>query len=115
MSTAAREASPDAPTAPEVTYFDDWIAQLNALNGLSPAAAPSALRQALQHAPSHRRPSDEDARLFATAGTSTATAGGSPAVAVGNAAAPPPLVAHAPSSRVHEAVRTNGNGERRIS
>ena len=70
-STAASAASPDAPTAPEVTYFDDWIAQLNALNGLSPAAAPSALRQALQHAPSHRRPSDEDARLFATAGTST--------------------------------------------
>ena len=70
-STAARAASPDAPTAPEVTYFDDWIAQLNVLNGLSPAAAQSALRQALQHAPSHRRPSDEDARLFATAGTST--------------------------------------------
>ena len=70
-STAASAASPDAPTAPEVAFFDDWIAQLNALNGLSPAAAPSALRQALQHAPSHRRPSDEDARLFATAGTST--------------------------------------------
>lgn len=70
-STAARAASPDAPTAPEVTYFDDWIAQLTVLNGLSPAAAQSALRQALQHAPSHRRPSDEDARLFVTAGTST--------------------------------------------
>ena len=52
-------------------FFDDWIAQLTALNGLSPAAAPSALRQALQHAPGHRRPSDEDTRLFATAGTST--------------------------------------------
>ena len=70
-STAARAASPDKPTAPEATFFDDWIAQLTALDGLSPAAAPSALRQALQHAPSHRRPSDEDARLFATAGTST--------------------------------------------
>ncbi|MEZ5579359.1 MAG: hypothetical protein R3F40_08065 [Candidatus Competibacteraceae bacterium] len=70
-STAASAASPDAPTAPEAAFFDDWIAQLNALNGLSPAAAQSALRQALQHAPSHRRPSDEDARLFATAGTST--------------------------------------------
>jgi len=70
-STAASAASPDAPTAPEAIFFDDWIAQLTALNDLSPAAAPSALRQALQHAPSHRRPSDEDARLFATAGTST--------------------------------------------
>lgn len=70
-STAARAASPDKPTAPEATFFDDWIAQLTALNGLSSEAAPSALRQALQHAPSHRRPSDEDARLFATAGTST--------------------------------------------
>lgn len=70
-STAASAASPDAPTAPEAAFFDDWIAQLTALDGLSPAAAPSVLRQALQHAPSHRRPSDEDARLFATAGTST--------------------------------------------
>ena len=70
-STAARAASPDAPIAPEAAFFDDWIAQLTALNGLSPAAAQSVLRQALQHAPSHRRPSDEDARLFATAGTST--------------------------------------------
>lgn len=70
-STAARAASPDAPTAPEAAFFDDWIAQLNVLNGLSPAAAQSALRQVLQHAPGHRRPSDEDARLFATAGTST--------------------------------------------
>lgn len=70
-STAARAASPDKPTAPEATFFDDWIAQLTALNGLSSEAAPSALRQALQHAPGHRRPSDEDARLFATAGTST--------------------------------------------
>jgi len=70
-STAASEASPDEPTAPEAAFFDDWIAQLNALNGLSPAAAQSAWRQALQQAPSHRRPSDEDARLFATAGTST--------------------------------------------
>ncbi|MEI2806778.1 MAG: hypothetical protein V9G18_12810 [Albidovulum sp.] len=69
--TVASEASPDAPTAPEATYFDDWIAQLTALDGLSPEAAQTALRQALQHAPRHRRPSDEDARLFATAGTST--------------------------------------------
>ncbi|MBK8176957.1 MAG: hypothetical protein IPK66_17350 [Rhodospirillales bacterium] len=44
---------------------------MNALNELSPAAAQTALRQALQQAPSHRRPSDEDARLFVTAGTST--------------------------------------------
>ncbi len=71
VSTAARAASSDAPTAPEAAFFDDWIAQLNVLNGLSPAAAPSVLCQALQQAPSHRRPSDEDARLFVTAGTST--------------------------------------------
>jgi hypothetical protein len=70
-STAARAASPDEPIAPEAAFFDDWIAQLTALDGLSPEAAQTALRQALQHAPSHRRPSDEDARLFATAGTST--------------------------------------------
>ena len=37
-----RACVPRRAHRPEAAFFDDWIAQLNALNGLSPAAAPSA-------------------------------------------------------------------------
>ena len=71
VSTAASTVFPDKSTTLEAAFFDYWIAQLSALHGLSPEAAQTALRLALQQAPSHLRPSEDDARLFATAGAST--------------------------------------------
>ena len=70
-STAASAVFPDKSATSEAAFFDYWIAQLRALQGLSPEAAQTALRQVLQHAPSHLRPSEDDARLFAAAGAST--------------------------------------------